>query len=216
VTLRTVPGFGRGDLPSVPRRAQPLARGLVPGALCLALLSGPGCASPPPAPRRAHTTPAPAPRPPPEVPRAPLPTPVPAPLVWPLEGEILSGFGVVRGRRHHQGIDIAAPRGTPVRAAAAGRVIRSQWMRGYGNVVWLDHGDGVESRYAHLHAVLVRRGAWVERGHPLGSVGATGNATTPHLHFEVRRGGRARNPLAWMPAAPERVAFPAAGLDARP
>jgi murein DD-endopeptidase MepM/ murein hydrolase activator NlpD len=133
-----------------------------------------------------------------------------SPLIWPLEGEILSGFGAVRGRRHHQGIDIAAPRGTPVRAAAAGRVIRSQWMRGYGNFVALDHGDGVESRYAHLHAVFVSRGEWVERGQTLGSVGATGNATTPHLHFEVRRGGRARNPLAWMPAAPERVAVPAA------
>jgi murein DD-endopeptidase MepM/ murein hydrolase activator NlpD len=212
VTLRTVPGFGRGDLPSVPRRAQRLARSLLPGALCLALLSGPGCASPPPrpAPRGADLGPAPAPRPPPEPPRAPLPTPVPAPLAWPLEGEILSGFGAVRGRRHHQGIDIAAPRGTPVRAAAAGRVIRSQWMRGYGNVVWLAHGDGVESRYAHMHSLLVRRGEWVERGQPLGTVGATGNATTPHLHFEVRRAGRARNPLAWMPATQEQAAFPAA------
>jgi murein DD-endopeptidase MepM/ murein hydrolase activator NlpD len=212
VTLRTVPGFGRGDLPSVPRPTPALSRSLVPGALCLALLSGPGCASPPPRPalRGADTVAALAPRPPLEPPRAPLPTPVPAPLIWPLEGEILSGFGAVRGRRHHQGIDMAAPRGTPVRAAAAGRVIQSRWLRGYGNFVSLDHGDGVESRYAHLHSLLVRRGAWVERGQPLGTVGATGNATTPHLHFEVRRDGRARNPLAWMPAAPERVAVPAA------
>jgi murein DD-endopeptidase MepM/ murein hydrolase activator NlpD len=131
------------------------------------------------------------------------------PLIWPIEGTLLSGFGAVRGRRHHEGIDIKAPRGTTIRAAAAGHVIRSRWMRGYGNVVAIDHGDGVETRYAHLATVFVTRGVEVERGQPIGTVGATGNATTPHLHFELRRDGRARNPLAWMPAESDAVAMPA-------
>lgn len=132
-------------------------------------------------------------------------------LAWPVRGRILSGFGAVRGRRHHEGIDIKAPRGTLVRAAAAGRVIESRWMRGYGNLVTIDHGDGVLTRYGHMDKVFVRRGARVERGEPIATVGATGNATTPHLHFELRRDGRLRNPLAWMPAggAGEAVSYPA-------
>ena len=120
-------------------------------------------------------------------------------LSWPVRGPILSGFGAVRGRRHHEGIDIKAPRGTLIRAAAAGRVIESRRMRGYGNVVSIQHDDGVITVYAHMAEVWVRAGTWVTRGQPIATVGATGNATTPHLHFEVRRDGRARNPFAWMP-----------------
>jgi len=75
-------------------------------------------------------------------------------------------------------------------------------------VVTLDHGDGVETVYAHLAEIWVRPDAWAARGDPLGTVGATGNATTPHLHFEVRRDGRARDPLAWLPEEGDAVASP--------
>jgi murein DD-endopeptidase MepM/ murein hydrolase activator NlpD len=131
---------------------------------------------------------------------------LPQELIWPVDGPILSGFGAPRGGHAHQGIDVRAPRGTPVRAAAAGRVIRSGSMRGYGNVVAIDHGDGLETRYAHTAKNLVRAGDWVERGDTIALVGATGNATTPHLHFEVRKSGRARDPVAWLPAERRPVA----------
>jgi murein DD-endopeptidase MepM/ murein hydrolase activator NlpD len=175
--------------------------------LAAALLLGFACASPPAPPRSAAAERAAAPGhalPPPAAPDA-------SALGWPVRGPILSGFGAVRGRRHHEGIDIRAPHGTLVRAAAAGRVIESRWRRGYGNLVTLDHGDGVQTRYAHLAKVFVRAGARVTGGEPIGTVGATGNATTPHLHFEVRRDGRVRNPIAWLPAggASETVAYPA-------
>jgi murein DD-endopeptidase MepM/ murein hydrolase activator NlpD len=90
-------------------------------------------------------------------------------------------------------------------------VIESRWMRGYGNLVTIDHGDGVQTRYGHMAKVFVRAGARVARGEPIATVGTTGNATTPHLHFEVRRDGRLRNPLAWMPAggASEAASYPA-------
>jgi murein DD-endopeptidase MepM/ murein hydrolase activator NlpD len=141
-----------------------------------------------------------------------LPPPAPeAPAFgWPVRGPILSGFGAARGRRHHEGIDIKAPRGTLVRAAAAGHVVESRWRRGYGNLVTLDHGAGVQTRYAHMTKVFVRAGARVGRGEPIGTVGATGNATTPHLHFEVRRDGRLRDPIAWLPpGASEAASLPA-------
>jgi murein DD-endopeptidase MepM/ murein hydrolase activator NlpD len=170
-------------------------------ALALALVAWAGCASPaPPKPPAAHV---PAP------PRSAPPAETSA-LAWPVRGPILSGFGAPRGRRHHEGVDIKAPRGTLVRAAAAGRVVESRWLRGYGNLVTIDHGGGVETLYAHMAEVFVRPGARVVRGEAIATVGATGNATTPHLHFEVRRDGRLRDPVAWLPAgASERRSYPA-------
>jgi murein DD-endopeptidase MepM/ murein hydrolase activator NlpD len=166
--------------------------------LALALVVWAGCASPPPPPKLPASVPEPR-SPPPDA----------SALGWPVRGPILSGFGAARGRRRHEGVDIKAPRGTLVRAAAAGRVVESRWLRGYGNLVTLDHGDGVQTRYAHMAEVFVRRGARVARGQPIATVGATGNATTPHLHFEVRRGGRLRDPMAWLPAgASERASYP--------
>ena len=183
----------------------PAARAL----LAAGVLLGVGCAAPSPAPQRAPLERAQRSGLPPREASPAAPPPASA-LSWPLRGPILSGFGAVRGRRHHEGIDIKAPRGTLVRAAGAGRVSESRWRRGYGNVVSIDHGDGVRTVYAHLAEVWVRAGARVARGEAIATVGATGNATTPHLHFEVRRDGRVRNPLAWMPSgASEAVSYPA-------
>jgi murein DD-endopeptidase MepM/ murein hydrolase activator NlpD len=120
----------------------------------------------------------------------------------PVIGKVSSGFGwrnvSVNGNRYHAGIDLAAPLGTPVRAARTGIVTRAGWWGTYGNVVTLDHGDGTETRYAHLSTVLVRVGQALRQGDVLGRVGSTGASTGPHLHFEVRFDGRAVDPLPYL------------------
>jgi murein DD-endopeptidase MepM/ murein hydrolase activator NlpD len=122
-----------------------------------------------------------------------------APLVWPVEGVISSRFGPRRGA-HHDGLDIAAPRGTPVLAAADGRVVHSDnALSGYGNLIILKHSDGRSTIYAHNRTNRVRVGQWVRAGQRIAEVGATGRATAPHLHFEVRQDGRAYDPLEFLP-----------------
>ncbi len=117
---------------------------------------------------------------------------------WPLNGRLTSRFGPRNGS-FHDGIDIAAPTGTPVRAAAAGRVVFSDALRGYGNVVIVKHANDFTTVYAHHHRNLVRDGQRVRRGEIVGEVGETGRVTGPSLHFEVRRGKNARNPLHYLP-----------------
>ncbi len=118
-------------------------------------------------------------------------------LVWPVAGgELVSGFGAPRPGRRHKGIDIAGRPGQPVVAAAAGKVVYSgATMRGYGKTVIVDHGNGLRSLYAHGSKLLVKPGDRVERGQPIALVGRTGNATTEHCHFEIRRGGVPLDPL---------------------
>jgi murein DD-endopeptidase MepM/ murein hydrolase activator NlpD len=106
------------------------------------------------------------------------------------------GFGP-RGNRFHTGLDFPARHGVPVAAAAAGRVsFAGRDGGGYGNLVVVRHAGGVYTWYAHLAAIAVRRGAFVGAGARIGTVGATGHATGPHLHFEVRVRGAATDPLA--------------------
>jgi murein DD-endopeptidase MepM/ murein hydrolase activator NlpD len=123
----------------------------------------------------------------------------PPTLQWPVDGRVSSEFGARRGTRRHGGIDLRASVGTPIRAAGAGRVIGSQSLRGYGNVVIVDHGSSLETRYAHNRKNLVRRGQRVARGEVIAEVGQTGNATAPHLHFEVRWRGKPQDPRKWLP-----------------
>lgn len=111
-----------------------------------------------------------------------------------------SGFGVRQdplrgGLRTHLGIDIPDPIGTPVRAVSSGTVTFAGWSRGYGNMVRIDHGDGNETRYAHLSSITVVPGA-VDQGAVIGNVGSTGRSTGAHLHFEVRQNGAAVDPVA--------------------
>lgn len=126
-------------------------------------------------------------------------------LYWPVEGggHLTSGYGW-RRRDWHPAIDIAAPEGTPVRAADSGVVTYSGWQGGYGRLVIIDHGGGVTTRYGHLSRANVRAGDRVEKGEVIGAVGDSGKATGPHLHFEVRIGGEARNPLDFYPTSAKR------------
>ena len=115
-------------------------------------------------------------------------------FAWPVRGKLTSRYGRRRGGPH-EGIDIGARRGTPVRAAEAGKVIHAGRMGDYGRLVVVKHAGTYRSVYAHLGRISVRRGAFVERGDVLGQVGSTGNATGPHLHFEIRRRETTRNPM---------------------
>jgi len=117
-------------------------------------------------------------------------------LIWPVSGTLTSGFGPRWGSMH-EGIDIAAPFGTPVRAAAAGRVIIAGFSGGYGNLVVIDHGSGMATAYAHLSAIYAGGGS-VGQGQSIGAVGSTGHSTGNHLHFEVRINGSPVNPLGYL------------------
>jgi murein DD-endopeptidase MepM/ murein hydrolase activator NlpD len=119
-------------------------------------------------------------------------------FTWPVEGEISSLFGMRRGRRH-DGVDIRAKTGTPVHAAADGEVVYAKRMRGYGNLVLLKHPDDYFTVYAHNSVNLVKVGMKIKKGQMVSRVGRTGRSTGPHLHFEVREGPKARNPLFFLP-----------------
>jgi murein DD-endopeptidase MepM/ murein hydrolase activator NlpD len=101
----------------------------------------------------------------------------------------------------HSGIDLAGPLGTPVYATADGVVGRAGWASGYGNLVELEHGKGIETRYGHLSKILVRVGQRVKRGDLIAKMGSTGRSTGSHLHYEVRLDGRAVNPLPFLQSA---------------
>lgn len=105
------------------------------------------------------------------------------------------GDPIEGGSRFHAGVDIPAPAGATVRAVRAGRVVHAGWAGGYGNLVVIDHGGGVCSRYGHLERVLVAPGDPVATGQKIGEIGSTGRSTGPHLHYEVRMGRIAIDPL---------------------
>ncbi|MHB1161901.1 MAG: peptidoglycan DD-metalloendopeptidase family protein [Chloroflexota bacterium] len=155
--------------------------------------------TPTPTPRPPTATPAPTSRPP-ASPPAPAAAPAPPPrgngqLAWPVAGVITQHFGT----QGHEGLDIAAATGTPVRAAADGRVVNLQQSQGgYGWFLVIDHGNGIKSLYSHLSGFNVKLGDTVKRGQQVGAVGSTGRATGPHLHFEVRVNDRLVNPLSYL------------------
>lgn len=121
-------------------------------------------------------------------------------FIWPTKGVLTSGFGMRWGRMH-KGVDIAAPIGTPVVAAAPGVVVSAGWNSGgYGNLVEIQHPDGSVTVYAHNNRILVRRGQEVAQGEQISEMGSTGRSTGPHCHFEVHPPGRgAVNPIAFLP-----------------
>jgi murein DD-endopeptidase MepM/ murein hydrolase activator NlpD len=117
---------------------------------------------------------------------------------WPVDGTMTSPYGLrLRGWSPdmHEGVDVAAPTGTPVRAMKSGRVERAGPWGGYGLAVVIAHGTNVRTLYAHLSRIDVGQGDRVDGGQQIGAVGQTGSATGPHLHFEVWRWGRAEDPV---------------------
>ena len=117
-----------------------------------------------------------------------------------------SGYGVrsdpFRGSAAmHAGIDLAAPTGTMIYATADGVVDRAEWSGGYGNMVEIDHGKGLQTRFGHLSRILVKAGERVTRGMPIALMGSTGRSTGSHLHYEVRIDGRAVNPVPFLQSA---------------
>jgi murein DD-endopeptidase MepM/ murein hydrolase activator NlpD len=127
----------------------------------------------------------------------------PGAVGWPVSGTITSPFGMrfdpVQHRYQlHSGLDIAAPQGTTISAAADGRIIYAGWYGGYGNAIIIDHGGGTSTLYAHCSQIFVGVGQDVQRGQAIGAVGMTGDATGPHVHFEVRRDGKPVDPLGYL------------------
>ena len=120
-------------------------------------------------------------------------------FIWPLRGKITSSFGK-RGRTFHDGVDISAPRGTPIQAIQKGEVLYSDRLRGYGNLVIIRHPRRFVSVYAHNRKNLARKGQRVAKGQVIGEVGSTGRVTGSHLHLEIRKGNVAQDPLYYLPS----------------
>jgi murein DD-endopeptidase MepM/ murein hydrolase activator NlpD len=143
-----------------------------------------------------YAVPAPKPRPAPPVYQAPLAPVDEAPVyersegafAWPVKGRVISGFGATRDGARNDGINIAAPEGTPIRAAASGTVTYSgDGLKDYGNLVLLKHANGYVTAYAHADKLIVSRGEAVRQGQVIGYTGSTGDVSSPQLHFEIRR-----------------------------
>jgi len=124
-------------------------------------------------------------------------------LLMPVNGRFGSDFGmrfhpILKRVRMHKGIDIGAPSGTPIKAAADGIVISASYMRGFGNCLIIDHGGGISTLYGHCSRLVASSGQHVKRGQVVAAVGSTGLSTGPHLHFEVHVNGAAVNPRSWL------------------
>lgn len=126
-------------------------------------------------------------------------------FIWPVNGRISSGYGV-RSNKIHEGIDIPMPSGTPIVATRDGVVKRADSvLRGYGRLVIIDHGNGVETRYAHCSAFAIKAGDIVKAGQIIAYVGNSGNSTANHLHFEVLINGLAYNPMRFLDEYQNRI-----------
>ena len=145
-------------------------------------------------------------------PAAPAPTPAPSKvattasgLVWPIAGQVVSRFGPKPGGLHNDGINIRAPRGTPVRAMTGGEVVYAgNELRGFGNLVLIRHPGGLTTAYAHLDRIAVQRGDRISRGQAIATVGSTGGVDPAQLHFEIRKGRKAIDPVNKLGSSPPR------------
>ncbi len=129
------------------------------------------------------------------------------PSMWPVDGRLLGAFGdrsdpFSGGQAFHTGVDISGPLGSPVRATADGVVVQAEYSSGYGRLVVVDHGRGVQTLYAHLARIDVISGQEIRRGETVGALGKSGRVTGPHLHYEVRVGGNPVNPYSFLARAP--------------
>ncbi|MCL2626064.1 MAG: LysM peptidoglycan-binding domain-containing M23 family metallopeptidase [Cystobacterineae bacterium] len=122
-------------------------------------------------------------------------------LEWPLQGMLYAKFGK-KGKEIHDGIDLAAPLGTPVKAAAGGKVLYAGEQKGYGNIVIIEHTAGLITLYAHNHELRIQAGDKVAAGAVIATVGQSGRTSGPHLHFELRKNGIAVDPLPYLRPLP--------------
>ncbi len=121
-------------------------------------------------------------------------------FAWPVRGTVISRYGAIGKGRSNDGINIKAPLGTVVKAADAGKVAYAgNELKGFGNLILIQHNDGWITAYAHNSSFLVKKGQWVQKGTPIAKVGSSGGVNTPQLHFEVRSGKKPLNPLAYLP-----------------
>jgi murein DD-endopeptidase MepM/ murein hydrolase activator NlpD len=164
----------------------------------------------PAAPVQQAAAPEPMPSPPAAAPSRPPaaeePAPAPPPgkgFVWPVHGRLLAGFGPAAGGTHNDGVNIAAPVGTPIGAADDGLVAYAgNELRGFGNLVLLKHAGGWMTAYAHCASIAVKKGDKVRRGQTIARVGESGTVNEPQLHFELRRGSRALDPTGYLAPLP--------------
>ena len=119
-------------------------------------------------------------------------------FIWPVRGKVVSKFGVINGLRY-EGIEIAAPLGTPVKASRDGKVVYEGRLKGYGNLVIIKHKNYFNTIYAYNQTNLVSLGRKVKKGETIASVGNTGRSSDPRLHFQIRKKNQARNPLFFLP-----------------
>ena len=219
------PSIGREPLPvlTTPSRAPSAIESATLPAPASTPAVAPAVAPPMGEPPRVASAAAPAPssvNPPATLPASPIETPQPASLttpksaeplpaeveplrggrfLWPVRGTIVSDFGTKPGGLQNDGINIAAPRGTPIHAADGGVVVYAgNELRGFGNLLLVKHRDGWVTAYAHAEELLVRRGDEVRRGQIVARVGSTGGVSSPQVHFEVRKGSRPLNPRDYL------------------
>lgn len=214
VTTTAPASAGEPATGGAPVTLAPRAEDAAPAPAAPATVSVPQPAPAPVEPPKAEPAPAAAPTPAPAQPAAePAPAPVkakpvdtgdlgPAPkrFVWPVNGRVVSGYGDKAGGLHNDGVNIQAPRGTPIRAAADGVVVYAgSDLKGFGNMLLIRHGGNWLTAYAHAQAVLVDRGQRVKQGEVIARVGSSGNVDQPQLHFELRRGREAVDPERYLP-----------------
>lgn len=193
-------GSGTGETQTAavapPPGAKPTPPGERQGGAASEAPSGPPAqaATPTPAPTPVSTRP--TPQPPAAAKPPPPPTRAAAAFAWPLSGKIVSRFGGKADGSRNDGINIAAPRGTTVKAAENGVVVYAgNELKGFGNLLLIKHDGGWMTAYAHNELLTVQKGDTVRRGQPIARVGSSGNVTTPQLHFEIRRGSKAVDPM---------------------
>jgi murein DD-endopeptidase MepM/ murein hydrolase activator NlpD len=124
-------------------------------------------------------------------------------FIYPIRGRLTSPYGwrndpISGVRRYHAALDLAAPTGTPIKAAMDGRVVTLGFNSVYGKYIIMSHGNGFQTLYAHMNATSVGQGAYVQQGAKIGEVGSTGYSTGPHLHFGIFKNGKAVNPLEFL------------------
>ena len=123
----------------------------------------------------------------------------PGKFMTPVSGKLVSSYGPKKDGLHNDGINIAAPRGTPVKTAADGQVVYAgNALKGYGNLILVKHGGGYLTAYGHLGKIMVKKGAMLKKGQTLGTVGTSGQVSSPQLHFEIRKGTTALNPKPYI------------------